>query len=153
MSIEIPRRGSRGANIPDLPKPLKLLGLKAFELVKRIQRAPLAHLTTIGAKSGAERTVPLRVFEDGPDRWLVVASLAGSPRNPAWLHNLAAHPDRVTLRVGGRTVPVTPATLAGEERETVWRRITTEEAGFAAYQEGTDRVIPVVRLTRRAPDA
>jgi deazaflavin-dependent oxidoreductase (nitroreductase family) len=149
MSIEIPRRGSRGANVPDLPKPLKWLGLKVFETIKRIQRAPLGQLTTIGAKSGVERTVPLRVFADGPDRWLVVASLAGAARNPAWLHNLAAHPDQVRFAVGGQTFPVTAATLAGADRDTAWQRIVAEEASFAAYQEGTDRLIPVVRLTCR----
>ena len=149
MSIEIPRRGSRGAHIPDLPKPLKWLGLKAFEAVMRIRRAPLAELTTIGAKSGVERTVPLRVFKDGPDQWLVVASLAGAPQNPAWLHNLAAHPDQVTLQVDGQRLPVTPETVDGPEREAVWQRIISEAPDFAGYQSGTDRVIPVVRLTRR----
>lgn len=153
MSIEIPRRGTRGANIPDLPGPLKWLGLKVFWVLKRLQRTPMGYLTTVGAKSGLERTVPLRVFEDGPGRWLVVASLGGSPRNPAWLHNLSAHPDRVSFAVGGRTHAVTAETLSGPDRDAAWQRITTEAPGFAGYQAGTDRLIPVVRLTAVPPAA
>jgi deazaflavin-dependent oxidoreductase (nitroreductase family) len=53
-------------------------------------------LTTTGAKSGAERTNPVGWFP-GPDgSWLIVASAAGAARNPAWYHNIAAHPGQVT---------------------------------------------------------
>lgn len=93
--------------------------------------------------------MPLRSFEDGPGRWLVVASVAGSPKNPAWLHNLKAHPDEVSWRIGRTTWPVSASTLSPEERAQVWPRIVREQSNFAGYQEATDRVIPVVRLTRR----
>lgn len=152
MSVNIPPRGSRGTRLPDVPGPMKWLGLRAFELFTKLKRTPLAYLTTIGAKSGLERTVPLRVFDDGPGRWLVVASLAGSAKNPAWLHNLAAHPDCVRLRVGNAQVAVRPETLSGEERTVAWDRIVAEERSFAGYQANTDRVIPVVRLTRSSTD-
>jgi hypothetical protein len=32
----------------------------------KLRKTPLGYLTTIGAKSGAERTVPLRLFTDSP---------------------------------------------------------------------------------------
>jgi len=107
----------------------------------KLRKTPLGCLTTIGAKSGAERTVPLRLFTDSPDSWLVVASLTGSPQNPAWLHNLRAHPDQVRLRVGAATFTVTPTTLPRAERDEVWERIATEAPDFANYQRSTDRVI------------
>ena len=134
--------------MPNLPGPLKRVALGAFEVVQRLKGMPLVHLTTVGAKSGLERTVPLRVFAEGPDQWLVVASLGGAPQNPAWLHNLAAHPDQVTLRLGKDTFPVTPQTLAGAERDRAWARVVRDAPSFGAYQTSTDRVIPVVRLTR-----
>lgn len=149
MTVNIPPRGTRGTKLPNVPGPVKWLGLRAFELFTKVKRTPLAYLTTIGAKSGLERTVPLRVFDDGPGRWLVVASLAGSPKNPAWLHNLAAHPQRVHLRVGRESLAVTPETLSDDERAAAWQRIVSEERSFAGYQANTDRVIPVVRLTRK----
>ena len=150
MSIEIPKRGTRGAKLPNPPEVLKRPMMWMFEQVMKPRKTPLGYLTTIGAKSGAERTVPLRLFTDGPDSWLVVASLAGSPQNPAWLHNLRAHPDQVRLRVGAATFAVTPTTLPRAERDEVWERIVTEAPDFANYQRSTDRIIPVVRLTRAA---
>lgn len=45
-------------------------------------------LTTVGRKSGAERTNPVGWFP-GPDgSWLIVASAAGATRNPAWYLSL-----------------------------------------------------------------
>lgn len=48
-------------------------------------------LTTVGAKSGAERTNPVGWFPGTDGSWLIVASAAGAARNPAWYHNIAAH--------------------------------------------------------------
>lgn len=151
MPIEIPSRGTRGSSIPNPPAAVKGLMLKAFERLMQARGMPLCYLTTTGARTGQERTVPLRPFPDGDSSWLVVGSLGGSAKNPAWLHNIAAHPDKVRLTIGADTFPVAAQTLAGPDREQAWQRITTEESQFAAYQEKTDRVIPVVRLTRVDP--
>jgi hypothetical protein len=40
-------------------------------------------LTTIGRKTGAERTTPVGRFPGEGSSWLSVASAAGVPRNPA----------------------------------------------------------------------
>src|SRR3954447_20528254 len=51
-----------------------------------------------GARSGAERTVPLLGTKSG-DAIVLVASKAGDPRHPAWFHNVRAHPEvEVTVR-------------------------------------------------------
>ena len=72
-------------------------------------------LTTVGRKTGAERTTPVGWFP-GPDgSWLIVASAAGAAGNPAWYYNLAAHPDQVQIEVEGRKVPVTAEQLHGTE--------------------------------------
>src|SRR5215469_16996360 len=43
-------------------------------------------LTTVGARSGAERTSPVGWWP-GPDgSWLIVAAANGAARNPAWYH-------------------------------------------------------------------
>src|SRR6516165_1100935 len=62
---------------------------------------PLLLLTTTGAKSGQRRTTPTMFLRDG-DRLLIFASKAGAPSNPAWYHNLRAHP-QVTVEVGNET--------------------------------------------------
>jgi deazaflavin-dependent oxidoreductase (nitroreductase family) len=88
-------------------------------------------------------------FPEGDEAWLIVASANGAASHPAWLYNLAAHPDQVEIEVDGRKIAVTPQTLTGEDRATAWERITRERPNFAAYEQKTDRAIPVVRLSTR----
>ncbi len=67
---------------------------------------------------------------------------------PAWLHNLARHPDQVWVQVGNRTLRVTGESLLGAAREEALRRIYASAPRYAGYQSKTDREIPVLRLTR-----
>lgn len=114
----------------------------------RFQGMDLLYLSTVGARSGRTVTTPLAYFGDGDDAWLVVASGGGSATHPSWYHNLAAHPDQVSVEVGGQRVAVAPNQLAGADRDAAWQRITTAQPRFAKYQTKTDRVLPVIRLTR-----
>ncbi|MFC9560389.1 nitroreductase/quinone reductase family protein [Agromyces sp. NPDC056965] len=106
-------------------------------------------LVTVGKKTGEERMTPVRWFPEGGEFRLIVASANGAARNPSWYYNVAAHPDRVRIEYAGRRIEVTAEQLHGAERETAWRRITTQAPGFAKYERITDRVIPVIRLTPR----
>jgi deazaflavin-dependent oxidoreductase (nitroreductase family) len=74
-------------------------------------------LTTIGRKNGVERQTPVGWFPGQDDSWLIVASAAGAARNPAWYHNLAAHPDQVWIETAGRKAAVTAEQLHGAERD------------------------------------
>ncbi len=107
-------------------------------------------LTTIGRKSGVERATPVGWFPGEDGSWLIVASAAGAAKNPAWYHNIAAHPDKVRIELAGRTVAVTAEQLHGPEREQAWRQITTAAPRFAQYEEKTDRELPIIRLVRRS---
>ena len=109
--------------------------------------APLLLLTSTGAKSGKPYVNPMMYLADG-DRWLVFASYAGAPNNPAWYHNLVANPDAV-IEVGAETVEVTAVVLEGEERGRKYAEQVRLYPGFGEYQEKTSRVIPVVALERR----
>jgi deazaflavin-dependent oxidoreductase (nitroreductase family) len=106
-------------------------------------------LTTVGRKSGVERQSPLSWFPGADGSRLIVASAGGAPANPAWYHNLAAHPDQVRIEVGGQTVDVTADQLQGGERAEAWRQIVAAAPRFAEYESKTDREIPVIRLTPR----
>ncbi len=108
--------------------------------------APLLLLHTTGAKSGKERVSPMMYRADG-DKMYVFASYAGRPENPAWYHNLVAHP-QVTVEVGTETFPATATTVTGTERDEIYAAHAAIFPGFAEYEQKTSRVIPVVELTR-----
>lgn len=103
-------------------------------------------LTTKGAKSGNEGTTPLVYSKDG-DRYVIIASMGGAPKHPAWYHNIVANPE-VTLEVGTEKFQAT-ATVAGEpERSRLYNAQAEMMPAFTEYQQKTTRVIPVVVLTR-----
>lgn len=151
MAVEITPEGTRGRPFPRGRAARLFLGLNTafYRLLRGCGLdSRMLLLTTVGARTGAERTVPLAYFTDGPDAWLVIASAGGDARHPAWYRNLAAHPDQARIEIGGRTVAVRGESLKGAEREERWNRITEKATNFADYQRSTDREIPLVRLTR-----
>ncbi len=100
-----------------------------------------------GARSGTERVAPLAYYAEG-ERMFVFASKAGLPENPAWYHNLLAHPD-VTVELGTDTFPVRATVVDGAERDEIYAKNVAVRPQFADYQEKVDRLIPVVELVRR----
>jgi deazaflavin-dependent oxidoreductase (nitroreductase family) len=107
--------------------------------------APLLLLHTTGAKSGAERVNPMMYRDLGDGRLAVFASKAGADSNPDWYHNLVANPD-VVAEIGTGTRSFRARTASTEEREPIWSAQKRDYPGFAGYETGTDRVIPVVIL-------
>ncbi len=153
MSFQKTPSGTRGARGAGSSNALTRFVSKAMTKWHRrsgdkFQGMDLLYLTTVGAKSGQKRQVTVSRFQDGDDSWLVVASIGGAAQNPAWYHNIAAHPDQVWAEIGGKEFRVTPQQLEGDEREQAWQRITQSQPRYAAYQQKTDRTIPVVRLSR-----
>ncbi len=104
-------------------------------------------LTTIGRKTGEERSVMLGYFEDGPD--LVTLAMNGwEPDEPAWWLNLQAEPDaRVELVDGPRQV--TGRAASGEERERHWNRWRQIDENLDAYSSRRPRETAVVVLAPR----
>ena len=107
--------------------------------------APILLLTTTGRKSGQARTSALIFGRDGDDL-LLVASQGGAPTHPNWYHNLSANPD-VEVQVEGDVFPATARTATGDEKARLWSIMTDVWPNYDAYQERTDRAIPVVVLT------
>lgn len=149
MSVEITPNGTRGGRFPGGPLVKAMLGLNAalYRLVGGRGMSGMLLLTTVGARTGRERTAPVAWFPDGEDAWLVVASAGGAATHPAWYRNLAANPDQVWIQVGSRRLKVRARSLSGDERDERWRRIVAKAPNFGNYERKTDRQIPVVRLT------
>ena len=102
-------------------------------------------LTTKGAKSGRERTVPVMFFEHGGDR-VVIASAGGSPVHPAWFKNLSGDPN-VGVEVKGKKYRARAEVVTGDERARIWEKVVAVQPRFAGYaQKATSREIPVVAL-------
>ena len=103
-------------------------------------------LTTTGRKSGRAHTTPMVYVRDG-DRLLVFASKAGAPTHPDWYLNLVADPN-VVVEVGADRYDAIATPLPGDERDRAFAEQAAGNPVFAEYQAKTDRVIPVVALTR-----
>ena len=105
---------------------------------------PVVIVTTVGAKTGLVRKVPLmRVEYDGV--YAAVASLGGAPKNPVWYHNLKANPS-VELRDGTTVLTLAAREITGDEKALWWPRCVEAFPPYAEYQKKTDRAIPVFLL-------
>src|SRR5437867_10982666 len=123
--IYVPPKGTRGTRVMDFV--FALMKPFAGREVKRYLKAdgpepklfmgfPVLILTTVGAKSGQERSTVLGGFPDGDNAWLIIASKGGSATHPGWFHNIAANPDKVWVQIGDRTFTVDFRSGAGQER-------------------------------------
>jgi deazaflavin-dependent oxidoreductase (nitroreductase family) len=108
-------------------------------------------LSTVGRKTGQPRQTTVSWFPDGENAWLIVASAGGWAHNPDWYHNLAAHPDQVSIELPERgTVPVHAEQLDGQRRDDAWPRIIAAQPRYGKYQHKTDRTLPVIQLSARS---
>jgi deazaflavin-dependent oxidoreductase (nitroreductase family) len=112
---------------------------------------PVLELATVGRRSGRPRSVLLTSPAREGDTLVVIASRGGDDRHPDWLLNLRAQPRCEVSLQGGPRRPMVARIVDGPERDRLWRRITTTNPRYAAYQRRTSREIPVVLLAP-APD-
>ena len=102
----------------------------------------MARLTTVGRRTGQERSVMIGYFEDGPD--IVTLAMNGwGEGEPAWWLNLQAHPDATLELADGRRSVVGHA-AEGEERARLWDRwcqIDEKTDDFAARRPGETAVV------------
>lgn len=103
-------------------------------------------LTTIGRKSGLERSTMLTSPIAEPHRIVLVASYYGDPKHPAWYLNLQARPD-VHALTPDVDIPMKAQTLEGDERATLWAEVIAVQPRYANYQAKTERELPLVVLT------
>jgi deazaflavin-dependent oxidoreductase (nitroreductase family) len=108
--------------------------------------AAVVILHTKGAKSGQPRENPLVALPDDGTLY-IFASKGGAPTNPDWYYNLKANPE-VEVEYGTDKFTATAAEVTGAKRDEIFGRIKVLMPGFADYEAGTSRVIPVVVLNR-----
>ncbi|MCB0882393.1 MAG: nitroreductase family deazaflavin-dependent oxidoreductase [Thermoleophilia bacterium] len=109
---------------------------------------PIIVMTTVGARSGKVRKVPLMRVEHGGE-YALVASKGGTPENPGWYHNLTSMP-RVRIQDGATPREYDVTELSGDERQAWWDRAVAQFPPYGEYQHKTARTIPVFKATPRA---
>jgi deazaflavin-dependent oxidoreductase (nitroreductase family) len=116
------------------------------EATGQFSALPVLLLTTVGARTGTTRVVPLVYFHDD-DRYLLVASKAGAPTNPSWYYNLLAA-GRASVELGGGHFDVRVRIVEGDERDELFAKVAARFPIYASYQQRTRRRIPIVELKR-----
>ena len=76
---------------------------------------------------------------------LVVGSNAGAQGNPAWWHNLRAHPE-AAVEIDGLSRRVRARAATDTEAQAAWTRFAASSAQFEEYRKAVERQIPIVVL-------
>jgi deazaflavin-dependent oxidoreductase (nitroreductase family) len=93
---------------------------------------PVVMLTTTGARTGLDRTVPVLGLPTA-DGLAVIASNYGQLHHPAWYHNLRANPEgQVTVDAVTRAFRATEA--EGEMRSRIWQEGLKVYPGWTQYE-------------------
>ena len=107
---------------------------------------PVIIVTTLGAKSGKIRKIPLmRVEHDG--EYALVASKGGAPSHPVWYYNLIDNAGPIEIQDGPAPAEYGVREINGDERAEWWVRAVAAYPPYAEYQQKTDREIPVFIAT------
>jgi deazaflavin-dependent oxidoreductase (nitroreductase family) len=123
-------RGRLGGHVPGFPA------------------ARIVLIDHVGARTGRRRVSPVICHEED-GLVAVVASKAGQPTNPAWFHNLIAHPD-TTIQLGVERRSVRARVATDDERERLWPKFQANYPSYDFYERlAKGRRIPVVILEPR----
>jgi deazaflavin-dependent oxidoreductase (nitroreductase family) len=99
-------------------------------------------VTTIGRRTGQERSVILGYYEDGAN--LVTMAMNGwAEGEPAWWLNLQANPD-ATVQLTGGTRAVRATVAVGAERARLWdrwRRMGDDVDGYAKLRSRQTAIV------------
>ena len=101
-------------------------------------------LTTIGRKTGKNRTTPLGYFEqDGA--YVIIASNGGSDRHPFWFLNLKNNPN-VRVQIKDKEISATAQEAEPGLRKKLWTRLVGLSPQYGQYEKSTKRQIPLILL-------
>lgn len=107
-------------------------------------QAGFLKLTSVGRKSGQQRTVMLMYIRDG-DSYVVTASNGGKPQHPGWFFNVQSNPE-VTIQLKGQQKKAVAEVAGPEKRNELWARLVEIAPMFASYPKRANREIPMVIL-------
>jgi deazaflavin-dependent oxidoreductase (nitroreductase family) len=109
---------------------------------------PLVLIHHIGARTGTEHVTPLAYSALDGDSIAIAASNGGSPKHPAWYHNLKANP-AITVELGTQKFEATAEEQTGPARADLWTKLVAQFPDLATFAASTDRPIPLFLLRRQ----
>ena len=111
---------------------------------------PIILIHHLGARTATERVTPLAYTSQADGRLVIAASNGGSPRHPAWYHNLRAHP-MIKVELGAETFTALAKEVTGAAHAELWPALVTTSPALDEFQAKTTRQIPLFALTRLTP--
>jgi deazaflavin-dependent oxidoreductase (nitroreductase family) len=107
---------------------------------------PFLLLTTTGAKSGEPRTRPLAYLSEGGHIYVFAGNRGGT--NPAWYHNLVAHPD-VIVELGTEKFEARATVVESAEGDRLGSIQVQKIPALASLAAKITRKVPVILLERK----
>lgn len=105
---------------------------------------PICLIKHIGRKTGRTLILPL-IYGMIEGEIVIVASKGGSPTHPAWYLNIAAVSE-IEVQIATQAFRATWREPAAVERQRIWDHMIAIYPPYAEYQQGTDRLIPLVMM-------
>ena len=103
---------------------------------------PVIIVTNRGNQTGAIRKTPLMRVKEG-NKYILVGSRGGAPKNPEWVHNLRAD-GNVEIRDKTEVYAMRVREVVdAEERARLWELAVAAFPPYEEYQSRTERRIPV----------
>jgi F420H(2)-dependent quinone reductase len=122
-----------------------LYRLSGGKFANEVANLPVLLITSYGRKTGKARTKAIVYIKEGSD-YLVSASAGGAKQHPSWYFNLKNNPE-ARIEVGEQNLRVKAYITEGEERSQLYEKFKSASANFEKYEKGTNRLIPVIRLS------
>jgi deazaflavin-dependent oxidoreductase (nitroreductase family) len=122
-----------------------LYRMSGGKFANKVANMPVLLITSSGRKTGKPRTKAIVYVKDGQD-YLVSASAGGADQHPNWYFNLKHKPE-ATIEVGEEIIAVKAHIAEGEERTKLYDKFKAASSNFEKYEKGTNRIIPVIRLS------
>ena len=114
-------------------------------IAARVAGWRIVQLTTIGAKSGKKRIMPL-IATINKNQIGLIASSFGRKNNPGWYYNLKANPE-CHISMNGRSGTYIAREAEGDEYDKFWKMGVSVYAGYETYKMyASHRHIPVMVL-------
>jgi deazaflavin-dependent oxidoreductase (nitroreductase family) len=115
-----------------IDRPIYRLTRGRHTLASLVSGLPVVMITTTGARTGFERTLPVLGLPT-PDGLAVIASNYGQKQHPSWYYNLLADPQGYVTVEGVRS-PFRASEAQGEVRARIWQEGLNVYPGWSQYE-------------------